>query len=67
MERRSEKGFDECMRVLEPNGTLVFKWNEMRITVSQILEVIGTVPLIGYKSGKANKTHWMLFMKQISQ
>ena len=20
-------GFDECMRVLKPNGTLIFKWN----------------------------------------
>ena len=24
-------GFTECMRVLKPNGTLVFKWNESEI------------------------------------
>lgn len=24
-------GFDECMRVLEPDGILVFKWNEEQI------------------------------------
>lgn len=58
-----KKGFDECMRVLEFDGILVFKWNEMRVTVNQILEIIQTKPLIGHKSGKANKTHWMLFMK----
>ena len=22
------QGFNECMRVLKPNGTLIFKWNE---------------------------------------
>jgi len=58
-----KKGFDESMRVLEPNGILVFKWNEIRVTVKQILEIVGTDPLIGHKSGKANKTHWLLFMK----
>src|SRR5690625_320365 len=26
-----KQGFDECMRVLKPNGTLVFKWNEDQI------------------------------------
>ena len=24
------EGFKECMRVLKPNGTLIFKWNESR-------------------------------------
>lgn len=58
-----KKGFDECMRVLEPNGILIFKWNEERITVKRILEVFGKQPLFGHKSGKASKTHWMCFMK----
>lgn len=56
-------GFDECMRVLEPYGVLIFKWNETRITVKRILEIVGTEPLFGHKSGKASKTHWMCFMK----
>ncbi len=60
-----KKGFDECMRVLEPNGILIFKWNETRHTVSRILEVIGVQPLFGHKSGKASKTHWLCFMKTI--
>ena len=56
-------GFDECMRVLEPYGVLIFKWNETRITVKCILEIIGAKPLFGHKSGKASRTHWMCFMK----
>lgn len=56
-------GFNECMRVLRPNGVLVFKWNETDIPVSKIVEVIGQQPLFGHKSGKLNKTHWLCFMK----
>lgn len=58
-----KKGFNECMRVLEPNGVLIFKWNETRIPVRRILEIINERPLFGHKSGKASKTHWMCFMK----
>jgi len=56
-------GFDECMRVLEPFGTLIFKWNENEIPVSKILEVINYNPLFGHKSGKRSNTHWIAFMK----
>lgn len=56
-------GFNECMRVLKPNGTLVFKWNEDQIKVSEILSCIDHQPLYGHKSGKNSKTHWMVFMK----
>ena len=57
-------GFGECMRVLKPNGTLIFKWNEQDIPVSEILKVIGYTPMYGHKSGKLQKTHWMAFMKE---
>lgn len=30
-------GFRECMRVLEPSGVLIFKWNETQIPVRDIL------------------------------
>ena len=33
-------GFDECMRVLKPNGTLVFKWNESEIKAFEIFSLI---------------------------
>ena len=58
-------GFWECMRVLKPNGTLVFKWNEIDITVKDIIAAIGQEPLFGHKSGKQSKTHWLCFMKKL--
>ncbi len=57
------KGFSECMRVLKPNGTLIFKWSEVDIPVRKILSVIGQQPLYGHKSGKNAHTHWMCFIK----
>lgn len=58
-----KKGFDECMRVLKPNGTLIFKWNEDQIKVSEILSLFSAHPLYGHKSGRHSKTHWIAFMK----
>ncbi|EAG8307912.1 SAM-dependent methyltransferase, partial [Listeria monocytogenes] len=55
------KGFSECMRVLKPNGTLIFKWNEEQIKLSEILKVIDHEPLLGNKRAK---THWLVFMKE---
>lgn len=56
-------GFDECMRVLQPGGVLIFKWNEFQIPVSRILDLLQVQPLFGHKSGKQALTHWMTFMK----
>lgn len=55
-----KQGFDECMRVLKPNGTLIFKWNEDQIKILDILDTIQHKPLFG---NKRNKTHWLVFMK----
>lgn len=57
------KGFDECMRVLKPNGTLIFKWNETEIKTSKILSLIPYKPLFGHTTGRQAKTIWMAFMK----
>ena len=56
-------GFAECYRVLKPNGTLIFKWNETQIPVSEVIATIGRQPLYGHRVGKQNKTHWMAFVK----
>lgn len=58
-------GFWECMRVLKPYGTLVFKWNEFDIPTRKIIDAIGAEPLFGHKSGKQMKTHWLCFMKGV--
>lgn len=55
-----KSGFDECMRVLKPNGTLIFKWNEDQIKLSELLKVIAHKPLFG---NRRSKTHWLVFMK----
>lgn len=53
-------GFNECMRVLKPNGTLIFKWNEQQIKTSEVIKAIGQQPLFGNRRAK---TQWMVFMK----
>ena len=55
-----EQGFNECMRVLKPNGILIFKWNEEQIKLRDILATIEYKPLFGNKRAK---THWLVFMK----
>lgn len=54
------KGFDECMRVLEPHGVLIFKWNEQQIKLSDILKIIKYKPLFG---NRHSQTIWLVFMK----
>ena len=55
-----KQGFSECMRVLKPNGTLIFKWNEQQIKLSEILKAIEYEPLFGNRRAD---THWIVFMK----
>jgi len=57
------QGFSECFRVLKPGGTLVFKWCEIDVLVSEVLALTPEKPLYGHRSGKASKTHWIAFMK----
>lgn len=58
------RGFAECFRVLKPDGTLVFKWNEERIPVSQVLALTPEKPLFGNRCGKTAKSHWIVFLKE---
>ena len=57
-------GFKECMRVLKPNGTLIFKWCEIDIPTREIIKAIGVEPLYGHRSGKKSQTHWLAFIKE---
>lgn len=58
------KGFSECFRVLKTGGFLIFKWNECDIPLKTILSLTPYKPLFGHPSGKAQKTHWVCFMKE---
>ena len=53
-------GVCECMRVLKPYGTLVFKWNEEQVKMKEVLDAIEHKPLFGNRRAK---THWLVFMK----
>lgn len=55
--------FRECMRVLKPNGTLIFKWSEVDIPLKDVLAAISTPPMYGHRSGKHMGTHWLAFIK----
>lgn len=57
------QGFRECFRILKLYGILVFKWNETDVKTNEIIKLSPIPPLFGHKSGKLNKTHWLLFMK----
>lgn len=57
------KGFSECFRVLENDGILIFKWNEIQIKTSEILKCSPYKPMFGHISGKRADTHWICFVK----
>lgn len=57
------KGFDECFRVLKPNGTLIFKWCEYQIPLKEILALTDYKPLVCNRNPKGAGTHWCVFMK----
>lgn len=57
-------GFTEAFRVLRPRGVLIFKWNETQIPVSQVLALTDEKPIIGQRTGKNDKTHWIIFVKK---
>lgn len=56
-----KQGFDECFRVLEPGGFLIFKWNEDQVKVTEVTKLFPVQPLFGQRGGK---THWLVFMKE---
>lgn len=59
-------GFWECMRVLKPDGVLIFKWSEYDIPAAKVWKAIGQKPLFGHHSGKSSKTFWGCYMKGIN-
>jgi hypothetical protein len=57
------RGLAECIRVLEPEGVLVFKWNETQVRVGDVLALAPLRPLFGQVSGRRGMTHWLVFLK----
>lgn len=57
------KGFAECMRVLKPDGVLIFKWSDISISTREIINIVGVEPLFGHRSGRKMNTHRLCYMK----
>lgn len=55
------KGFKECLRVLKPTGTLLFKWSNNQISFSDVFKAIGRKPILGDKRGN---TRWSIYIKE---
>ena len=56
------EGFVEAMRVLRPNGTLVFKWNDIQTSISEVINLFPQRPLYGHPTGKQGRTKWLIYM-----
>lgn len=61
-----KQGFNEAFRVLKPNGTLIFKWNDIDIPLAKLKPLFPSEPVFGQKRPKNKKgkySHWLVFMK----
>lgn len=56
-------GFNECWRVLDIHGVLIFKWSEGNIKTRDLIKNFPIEPLFGDFTGKTGKTIWMTFLK----
>jgi hypothetical protein len=64
---------NECWRVLDDFGILLFKWNDVQISHKKVLELVDFEPLImnvaKEKTAKqgAHRSYWFCFMKLAGQ
>lgn len=58
-----QAGFSECFRVAKKNATIIFKWNETDIKLSEVLKLTKHKPILGNRGGKNNFSHWIVFTK----
>lgn len=58
-----QQGFNECWRVLESGGVLVFKWGERDISIKEVLKLFPEKPLFGHTTSAGGHTKWIVFMK----
>lgn len=64
-----KKGFDECMRVLKPGGTLIVKWSidkshpSRSVKITDFVKLLGADPLFGDRPMSGKSTYWLVYMK----
>lgn len=57
------QGFIEIWRVLKPEGTLIFKWNEQQIKRQEVLALFPVQPAYGHPTARNGLTMWFAFIK----
>ena len=58
------EGFQECWRVLKPDSTLIFKWCDLDVKVSEMLNLFPVKPKVGTMTKKGvNNTYFLVFFK----
>lgn len=60
------RGFNECWRVLRPEGTLIFKWNTCQIPIAELLKMLPEKPLFGNRRPTGHggqQSFWFVFFK----
>lgn len=58
-----KQGFNECWRVLQDYGVLIFKWSVEEIPLKKVLKLFPEEPLFGHSTGSKSKTKWLCFIK----
>ena len=58
------EAFSEAFRVLKPNGSLIFVWNEWKVPLSDILTCTKRIPVIGNRLPTKAKLHFLYFIKR---
>ena len=61
-----KKGFEECWRILQPHGVLLFKYADLDIKVSDMLAQFPEKPIVGTRTKKSvndGGTYWFAFIK----
>jgi hypothetical protein len=61
------QGFNELWRVLDKEGTLIFKWNETEIPLKEVLACFKEAPIFGHPTAKSGKTIWCVFYKTTTE
>tara|TARA_R100000654_G_scaffold8144_4_gene19311 strand:- start:692 stop:1186 length:495 start_codon:yes stop_codon:yes gene_type:complete len=58
------KGFSEIMRVLKPQGVLIFKFNDLDIPFKEVLNLFPVMPIMGTPTKKGvNNTAFFVYVK----
>jgi hypothetical protein len=60
------RGFNECWRILQPYGVLLFKYADISIRVNEMLAQFPETPIVGTRTKKSvneGGTYWFAFIK----